>query len=474
MDRETVLKATQCDPKRLPLQAVEAFFLSQVDGHLTLEEIAEIAGTDVREAIRLAQRLKELGAVALGEPRIPPRAESRMRSGPSVTREEVSARRRDPRAEDADPPRPDPRLEPSPRADKRRSSRKSVRSQRAMTDVCELDAETYASILALDAKLGKLDLYARLDVDRQADKKVIKRSYFALAAKFHPDRFFGKKLGPASAPLERIFKHLTEAYDTLATTTKRTVYDATLPPLVVRASRSSVPRVRTPIPRRTSKTLRADARAGSESPSPMSKPPPASEALGSPRRKSVERIQRVNAAKEIRIQARVDLFVSAAEAALKANDVVSAANNYRLALQDRDDPILRFKLEELDSKSKTLRYERSALRARAAEKEQRWSEAASLYASAHEARPDAAMAERAAHALRLSHGDLQRAMTLAERAVTMAPQNLEYRLTLAEVCLAANKTERAGEESKYLVDRFPKDARVKDLATRIAKATKSR
>ncbi|AKU93747.1 hypothetical protein AKJ09_00411 [Labilithrix luteola] len=376
MDRRTVLQATQCDPKRLPLQAVEAFFLSQVDGCLTLEEIAEIAGTDVNEAIRLAQRLSELGAVALGEPRLAPRNEPRRRNVLLVAHEVVSARRPDPRAEEIEPRRSDPRVEEAvPRPEKRRSSRKSVRSQRA-------------------------------------------------------------------------------------------------------ASAANVPRVRTPIPRRTSKTLRADARASNESPSRGSKPAPstsgASPAPASERRKSVDRLQRINAAKEIRIQARVDLFVSAAEAALRSNDVVSAANNYRLALADREDPILRRKLEELDTKSKTLRYERSVLRARAAEKERRWTDAATLYASAHDAKPDAAVAERAAHALRMGNGDLQRAMTLAEQAVAMASKNVDYRVTLAEVCLAANQMERAAEESQYLLELAPKDARAKDLAARVSKLKKSR
>jgi DnaJ-class molecular chaperone len=98
-------------------------------------------------------------------------------------------------------------------------------------DTCELDAATFAAILMLDEQAADANLYARLDVPRDADRKAIKRAYFAIAAKFHPDRFFKKKLGKAQAPLERLFVRMTEAHDTLADKTRRAAYDATLPPL---------------------------------------------------------------------------------------------------------------------------------------------------------------------------------------------------------------------------------------------------
>ena len=43
MDKNTILHPEPCDVTRLPLTALEAFFLSQVDGKLKLFEVAERA-----------------------------------------------------------------------------------------------------------------------------------------------------------------------------------------------------------------------------------------------------------------------------------------------------------------------------------------------------------------------------------------------------------------------------------------------
>ena len=60
----------------------------------------------------------------------------------------------------------------------------------------ELDPEHQERIASLFGQLDSLDHYAVLGVARGVEKKGIKRAYFQLTAKFHPDRFFRKKLGP--------------------------------------------------------------------------------------------------------------------------------------------------------------------------------------------------------------------------------------------------------------------------------------
>src|SRR5262249_17958709 len=151
MDRLTILKPTGCDVKQLPLKAVEAFVLSQIDGRLTLDEIAEIAGLDFDDAVALARRLLEMGAAsASGKDASDP---LKRRKQVLIVEENVRGSRSDPRAESMSV-RPDPRVErmsarpdarvekpktPSrairavntPRAETRRPSRKSLRVQRA-------------------------------------------------------------------------------------------------------------------------------------------------------------------------------------------------------------------------------------------------------------------------------------------------------------------------------------------------------
>ena len=76
--------------------------------------------------------------------------------------------------------------------------------------------------------LDQRDHYALLGVDGIADKKVIKRAYFELAAAFHPDRYFRKRLGSFKVRMEAVFARLTIAHDTLANRENRGAYDAYL------------------------------------------------------------------------------------------------------------------------------------------------------------------------------------------------------------------------------------------------------
>ena len=47
------------------------------------------------------------------------------------------------------------------------------------------------------------DYYETLGVKHDASPEEVKRVYRRLARKFHPDRYFGKKLGPFAAKLDR-------------------------------------------------------------------------------------------------------------------------------------------------------------------------------------------------------------------------------------------------------------------------------
>ena len=499
MDRKTILSPAECDLRRLPLGALEAFVLSQFDGRLTLEEVAEIAGLELAAAAGLAKRLVQLGAVSTsgavkGSPTSHARSERPARHDPRMEKESLRPARHDPRAESYsvrparhDPPRAEARTDSKA---KRTASRKSLRMARvsgaqgatraAADEACDLDEATHARIVALEGKLTTHDHYALLEIERHAEKKAIKSAYFSFASKFHPDRFFGKKLGRARAPLERVFHRMTEAHDVLTDGARRAAYDATLPP---------PPAKTPPPPRKTSRKLSAvvvPVRASKTSTAPPTRaptprpppaprpilPPPVTPAPVSDTTKktsatvvdgSLRRLLYA-AAQRSEGQKRVDVFVRAAEEAMKVDDVIGAANNYRLALQNADDPHLRAKLEDVDELAKKRRFELSMARARSAERDRKWAEAAFEFSRAHDARPGPEAAERAANALRMSEGDLQRAATLAEFAVSKEPKNASYRVTLGEVYFAANAVERAAAEADRALGLAPNDPRAKQLA----------
>ena len=92
----------------------------------------------------------------------------------------------------------------------------------------DLDPERRKYVLDAHARLAKLTHYELLGVGRGADKKAIKRAYFALAAVVHPDRYFGKKLGSYKPKMEALFARISLAFETLSDKNKRARYDAML------------------------------------------------------------------------------------------------------------------------------------------------------------------------------------------------------------------------------------------------------
>jgi curved DNA-binding protein CbpA len=500
MHRSSVLERTDCDLRKLPLGAREAFVLAQLDGRLTLEEVGEVAGLTLDETSKISARLVELGAASAAQP---------------IRAARVSVRR-DPRAEEEDEepaPSPPPRTSKGPAPARR--SRKSLRPQPSpkpqpsplfKEEPCELDEATQTKIRELDEKLPKLDHYGKLGVDRGAEKKAIKRAYFAFVAKFHPDRFFGKKLGKLGPAVDRVFQSLTDAHDTLIDPDRRGTYDASLPktnaPVRRKTTKAAMraaskkmdavktssikPSVRPSKPSmRPSKTSMRPSTKTSMRPSTKTSMRPSKTSLKPPKQPSVkpaydpkkeeDRMKRlVASAREIKTHARVEMIVRAAEEAFANGDVIGAANNYRLALEHREDPYLRNKLEDVEVLAKQARFDKAMARAKAAEKEKKWPEAGTQYARAFEAKPDASAAERAANAMLVAGVDLERALELAERAVSMRDRVPEYRVTLAQVLFAMGKLDRAEEEAEAALVFAPKDARAKDLTKLIAKKRKER
>lgn len=92
----------------------------------------------------------------------------------------------------------------------------------------DLTVEQKNGIDALLRQLETVDLYELLGVPRGAEKKEIKRAYNERATKFHPDRFFRKRLGSFKQKMETIFSRMTEALDTLCSPERRAHYDVVL------------------------------------------------------------------------------------------------------------------------------------------------------------------------------------------------------------------------------------------------------
>jgi curved DNA-binding protein CbpA/predicted transcriptional regulator len=528
MHRKSILRTISCDLKKLPIGAREAFVLSQVHGRSSAEDVAEAAGLELEELLDVARRLVELGALAVEGDRPktkrpsvtmrkaratvapPPRKNQRSLVPPAVVpvarkHPELRSLGLDSRAgfvlsqidgatstgdlgeitglsahdlSDA--------LRSLEKAgvvelggDKRRASKAAMKAastpapRRVSTPApdpaaCELPEADRAHIKETSARLDALDHYAALGVERDADAKALRRAFHKLAAQYHPDRFFGKRLGSFRGTVDRIFMRLTLAYDTLSKKDTRDAYDATLPPLAPppkRAATHKPPAPKTP----TRKSMRAvRAASAPEAPPPVSQPLPRSGVSSSESRP--DPLLRAYAEKKRRsVQDHVEVFVRAAKEAIDRDDLVAAANSYRLAVQCSDDPALRAALDAVDTKARARVRDKSLGAARAAEQGARWGEAAAQYTRAYGVHPEAWVAERAANALRLEGTDLRKAAQLAEQAVLAEPQNVAYRVTLGEVYFDAGLAARAAGESARAIALAPNDLRANVLAKRVAK-----
>jgi curved DNA-binding protein CbpA len=89
----------------------------------------------------------------------------------------------------------------------------------------DLDPQLRRRVLDAHRDLEQKGYYALLGIEESADRKAVKRAYYELAALFHPDRYFRKRLGSFKLRMEAVFARLTLAHDTLSNRETRSEYD---------------------------------------------------------------------------------------------------------------------------------------------------------------------------------------------------------------------------------------------------------
>jgi curved DNA-binding protein CbpA len=99
----------------------------------------------------------------------------------------------------------------------------------AIDESLDLPVELQQRILDFEANLER-PYHEILGVGRDADERAVKRAYFQLSKDFHPDRYFGREVGPFGARLDRVFKKVALAYELLMDPTTRAEIEQTMPP----------------------------------------------------------------------------------------------------------------------------------------------------------------------------------------------------------------------------------------------------
>ena len=214
------------DLTSLPLNTLEGFVLSRIDGQANLEMLSDLTSLELPQIVEIIDKLISLGAVAWHRQKLSlPKASDR-----APVPEQVRRAAREAAAASAEPE--GARSPPAPEAEDRvtspAASTDPVGEPSEISDDLEIPPERRKRIDDLYMVLELLDHYQVLGVERDAPRREIRSAYFEASKVFHPDTMFRKRLGPYKAKMEAVFRRLTEAYETLGKKRLRAQYDEVL------------------------------------------------------------------------------------------------------------------------------------------------------------------------------------------------------------------------------------------------------
>ena len=215
---------TAADLSGLKLTPTEGFVLSRIDGRASYEEVCRISALGREETIKILCKLRRCAIIlgpkdAAAAPGPAPKT-GRGAKSPSpdrghktpapvlVTPDMLRKAQEKAEGKPAEAPKESGSLlerlddgEPVPPAD--------------LIEGHDLPVEVKRRIFRLHRRLRKLAPHELLGVPENADKATVKRAFAAASKELHPDRYFGKNLGPFRAKLATIFARLTEAVQEL-------------------------------------------------------------------------------------------------------------------------------------------------------------------------------------------------------------------------------------------------------------------
>ena len=379
----------------------------------------------------------------------------------------------------------------------------------------DLPAEIAARIETLFVQIDSSDHYALLGIARNATRAQVRSAFLRAAPAFHPDRYFGKRLGSLGPKMQAVFIRLTLAHDTLLADEKRAEYDAELPneastppesprPIANSAkvesaiTSSTPPKPVTPsgavrresisgaVPSDRARREAFAARLAGRPPSGQARgvvpaPPkmPTIEPPSSPIAPNVspspehakaagDALRRRYEEKLAHAKGRhVSVHTQAAQAAAQRGDFEEAARQYHEALTQTSDPRLKAAYDDAIARGKQQAIDVAVAAARNHEMLKSWPEAAGAYAKLFALAPSADVAHRASNAYRRAGLDARKAAHYGEEAVKLDPNKAVYRLTLALVYIDAGLTLRARGELDRAQVLEPTNPLIRDVMAKL-------
>ncbi len=186
--------ASGCDPTSLDLSPAEGFLLSRIDGQTSWKLLREIGGLTPEQVDLCIEEWLMEGYIDIDGR--PPRVKRR---------------------ESAIPEKPKPK----------RTMLPGEIDESLIDASLDIDEALQREILEVEQRL-ECDYFTLMGVGRDIDAKDLKKTYFALSKRFHPDRYFRKNLGDYADRLHTVFKAISEAYELLCDPASRKEIEASL------------------------------------------------------------------------------------------------------------------------------------------------------------------------------------------------------------------------------------------------------
>lgn len=452
------------DIKTLPLRPEEAFVFSRVDGQALPKEIALTTGMSTAQVEQALDRLSELGAL----------------EGWRAQRAQTPARTQ---TDERFHVQADKHEEPAPR--RGRNQLEPTEDGFVVVPDLDLTAAEQQRVWKLWKRLSQSNHYEVLGLPRDTTREQIKAAYFEQVSAFHPDKHFGKTLGTYKEKLEAVFQRLTQAHDTLSRTRRREQYDATLPPPLAQEEITAKPvdtgrgpepsekpektssgdaaRV-PPIPNTTFTRSVTDLKAPASTPSATQQSPaPVSSPAASARPKLQSSPAAEGSLPPVSVDQRRQMAIRSLERGMRS---MPGGDRPRPSVPSQRSPS-----GAPPPSSRSLLLDR----ARAAERDGEFENAAACYEKAAAAHRDATLFAKAAECLEQVATNAssnpsalwKRAADSARQAVQLSPANAQLRLLLSRIYAGAGMRASATREAEKAQELSPSEKSVQSWLERL-------
>ena len=182
----------------LPLQPEEGFVLSRLDAPVRVSELAAMTGLPEEQTLRALYTLFLYGLLR--------RERAPVAFDPGLVAQALAAQAAEPK--ESAPP--------------------VSAAQPAEESAAEEEADPLAALDTLFARAAAHTHYEVLGVGRSVPPAEIKSAYYALARRFHPDRFSREADAELLSRIESAFARVAKAYDVLSESKARAAYDLRL------------------------------------------------------------------------------------------------------------------------------------------------------------------------------------------------------------------------------------------------------